>query len=1347
METDDTGLSGLPIIENDSKSKASRHIALPTESIRSNNQMSLFTSESTGDQVNQDYVKTEPLRGIATTTASRTSGPDTLDSKQLHLILQRSGSGSDIPVLSSAERGLPTQVRSGDLDVSNLSLTQLEEQERSSGLDVPRSSSDRLEDTRHGSSSGLGVPESSLTHFELNPQKSSDLDAPQPGSTQLDLNPHESSSIPDEPALGSTKPELSTRQLKYKRNRAVRKARKAAAAQNNPLHNTKDQVQSIRDENLHSNVADQTTQSIEDQSASDLHSQAQSSSSIPDEPTLGSTKPELSARHLYHKRKRAAGKAKIAAAKAKRTAATQDNPPHDTEDQVQLIRDENLHSNVANQTTQSIKDQSASDLHSQVQSSSSISDEPTLDSTNPELSGKQLFHQRKRAAKIARRAAARQNKSSYNTEDQVQPIRDGNLHSNVADQTTQSIEDQSAPDLHNQAQSIGDPDLRRHDQPIGETIGGQVQSAVENPLPHNITSQNLATRELRLYSDTSRENQAPSDSKPTSSNTVHDLAVDNDQRLSFDSIGSDPAINEGQRIPIDNVSNLAASHVLQQSSHMVVRDIGIGDDQKLQSITNIQDTPVTSNQQPSSVIIVQDSTVSDDQQLSPSKAVQEVVVDDSNLYSNIAIRDFAFSDDQVFSFIVTQDSSLDATLLPPQGTANDQAIGADQISLSIDVQDLAVGEDQLPLTISVQNLASGDEELSFSIANQDPPTSDDLLPPTENQIRSVGDVHMSHYVAAQDTGSTHNQLLHNMDDQTAPRDQSSKTFEQLALSVVRLPLVDNQFPITIDNQLLHPGDQPLGISEHSPLSDESTQTLDVHDLQLSLAEVRSPFTEDQLSTESNTMLPHQAPLENINQHSSTSNQRQSSSNIEDQPSEKAGEEQPSHPHQQISRDSGNTSVTSDDDQSSTSSDDQPTSHTIASEPVSGVMGLKWAYATHTSVDRILLDRGIWLFEKPQTYFHLQPYTYTRQELGLEQAPIVVDTDDHQHREPSMEFDKHVLYLSTHTHPWSDVRSKLSHADMVPAPQLVEYQACEAAGLNVWRHDRELLDCRLPGCKVKVSDHDPSTTICLGCGPKTIIRYCSPEHSLADLREHWKECGHRDLLIKRVVDGTTAPGKFDALCPAIRSIGAHMSYAIFRQATYAARSKGHYSLFDPVTEEPFTLFWGSDDPRCWEMELRVERLLNLAFLDRTNLIMVGLLYRMLRECLIQKNQWVIGPATVLKLQFREEFDLDVSRVPESRLCECEWVGSGLPEGAHVPECGRLYRSYSPPYQTSGLRGFVEMMEGRYWVLRAWRQQHPAVPHWYDRVQGDGYGGAEVDGVEPRLGPGWDGWGAYGDDVVE
>lgn len=410
---------------------------------------------------------------------------------------------------------------------------------------------------------------------------------------------------------------------------------------------------------------------------------------------------------------------------------------------------------------------------------------------------------------------------------------------------------------------------------------------------------------------------------------------------------------------------------------------------------------------------------------------------------------------------------------------------------------------------------------------------------------------------------------------------------------------------------------------------------------------------------------------------------------------------------------------------------------------SGVMGLIWTYATHTPVDKDLLRAGIWLFERAPNYFKSQPYVYRQHDKELEQAPVVIRTLGDRSASLHVRFDGEVLYISTHGNPWPDMRSKHSHPDMLPVSRLIEYQAAESMGLNVWRHDRNLLECRFPSCKCKLSDISHSTIICAGCGPKSIIRYCSVEHQVLDLKMHWRECGHRKLIIKRVIDKTTEPARFKHLCPAIRDCKNVKTFAKSRQSLYTRLTHGRYTLFNPRTGYPTVLVWSRKDHSFMEMEIRVERLLNCALFDQRNKAMVTFLFRMVRKCLQSKKAFSPERIITLKQQFKAEFGLDTSRIESDEVCECEWEGENLAEDKHLPNCRKLYRNFSQQFRKTGMKGYLEMYEKRYWILRVWQQQHQSVTRWRDRVAGKGFPDG-VEGTTPSLGPGFVCWGAKEND---
>lgn len=417
----------------------------------------------------------------------------------------------------------------------------------------------------------------------------------------------------------------------------------------------------------------------------------------------------------------------------------------------------------------------------------------------------------------------------------------------------------------------------------------------------------------------------------------------------------------------------------------------------------------------------------------------------------------------------------------------------------------------------------------------------------------------------------------------------------------------------------------------------------------------------------------------------------------------------------------------------------------------GSKNLAWAYATHTTYDLELRHAGVWLFQKPQTCFEKQPKAYVTQGLGVADAPVIVVPA--QGRTPMVEsyFDGQYLQITANEKVRNDIREFHLHPDFMTPTKLDEYQACEVAGYKVWRHDRDLLNCRMTGCRIQIADSNPANIICLGCGPKTIIRYCSVQHLLADMNEHWKECGLKDLMVKQVIDHTTEPRRFSRLCPALRDRNGFKSYANHRQKVYAQLTYGHYTLFDFANGSPVTLMWPDSDPQKKEMESRVERMLNLALSDHFDHSVLVYLYKLLRTCLKKKTSWVIGTQHALKIQFIAEFEFDPTTIPDltvgDPLCECEWTGANeLPKDLHLDTCKNRATASGKAKHQQSLREAVEWMEAEYWILRVWRQQHPTATHWRERMVAKGFPGIDIEeNWEPRMGAGWEGYGAEFDTI--
>ncbi|KAL9040329.1 MAG: hypothetical protein Q9214_004532 [Letrouitia sp. 1 TL-2023] len=417
--------------------------------------------------------------------------------------------------------------------------------------------------------------------------------------------------------------------------------------------------------------------------------------------------------------------------------------------------------------------------------------------------------------------------------------------------------------------------------------------------------------------------------------------------------------------------------------------------------------------------------------------------------------------------------------------------------------------------------------------------------------------------------------------------------------------------------------------------------------------------------------------------------------------------------------------------------------------------IPWTYITGTEYDKILLENGIWLFERPLDHFRPHPENFVADSDRLRDTPVIVSHNPTSSGSANISFNGEILMVEAARSPLTDLRSVPKNPAFLSPTKLAEYQAVESAGFRVWRHDRNTLECRKAGCVNELSDWNHRTLICNGCGPKTIIRYCSYEHKIQDLKEHWKECGDSSLLIKQVVDHTTEPPGFSYLCPALRDRHNRNTFHTFWQRSYVQMFLGHYAIVHPDTKKTMPLFWPRtlDVVKALEMDRRIERCLNIAFFDHKKTAVVVYLYRMVRKALELNEFWNNRVATQLFAQFLYQFNVGVpyecAVAADDPLCECEWVGPELRKVDHVPGCRLNYKDFGEDFNGLGVKAFVERMEAKYWILRAWHQQLGENSTWMSRTMGEGYSDVKspAKGWVPKLGPGWLGWGAPAADLWE
>ena len=415
-----------------------------------------------------------------------------------------------------------------------------------------------------------------------------------------------------------------------------------------------------------------------------------------------------------------------------------------------------------------------------------------------------------------------------------------------------------------------------------------------------------------------------------------------------------------------------------------------------------------------------------------------------------------------------------------------------------------------------------------------------------------------------------------------------------------------------------------------------------------------------------------------------------------------------------------------------------------------LQGLNWTYVTQSEADADLLRAGVWLWNKPRGY--LQPYCVFDgwKSHHTTSPPIFISHQSTGDAQPIIEYDGVSIHVVPHAMPWPDLRATPGHPDFLVPCKLVEYQASEAAGYCVLRHNRSYLYCRKTGCNRRVVDNKPSSCICLGCGPKTAVRYCSFQHLAEDVKDHWPECGHPSLAINSVVDHVEERSDSYRGFPAIKEKHGVRSAARQLQQVFARHHKGHYTLFYPCSLKAQTLSWPEADPKAKEMDARIERLLNIAFLDIGDYHILSYLYRLLRHLLITAGEWDINTQSGLNTQFSMEFDnglLNTLTFSPRPPCECEWAGQFFQQyESHLAVCSLMPKNgFGSTSPVLGLRAYVERLENRYWILRAARQQHPTEGFWQRRAAGYGFAGLSSALERFSLGLGWTGWGGKEEDI--
>ena len=271
-----------------------------------------------------------------------------------------------------------------------------------------------------------------------------------------------------------------------------------------------------------------------------------------------------------------------------------------------------------------------------------------------------------------------------------------------------------------------------------------------------------------------------------------------------------------------------------------------------------------------------------------------------------------------------------------------------------------------------------------------------------------------------------------------------------------------------------------------------------------------------------------------------------------------------------------------------------------------------------------------------------------------------------------------------------------------------------------------LACRY--CDKILSDMDPNTVICNGCGPHSMTRYCSDQHMLLDLYYHEITCGY--IPLDFLLSMESMPKHFAKYHPAIDNRHGYRSKSFIRQRFWSTyrHDEGDYAIFEDAEaseaagEDTYTFYpsvhvcLGMDDAR----KDIINRLLNVALYDHQLVRPVSLLFRVLRMVLREQGAWSPRVANELRRQFAEEFlfDAGVEVVAwEDPDLQAEW------------------------YVAGGVSELVDELEATTSLLRLWRREHPDPElrrqPWL-RFWGIGWAGA-VPLRNSGLSSGWNGWG--------
>ncbi|KAI9717048.1 MAG: hypothetical protein M1812_004983 [Candelaria pacifica] len=331
--------------------------------------------------------------------------------------------------------------------------------------------------------------------------------------------------------------------------------------------------------------------------------------------------------------------------------------------------------------------------------------------------------------------------------------------------------------------------------------------------------------------------------------------------------------------------------------------------------------------------------------------------------------------------------------------------------------------------------------------------------------------------------------------------------------------------------------------------------------------------------------------------------------------------------------------------------------------------------------------------------------------------------------------------------FDDPRVDPGHPDHIPRDHIHYYQAYERAGHTVHRVSRLQFKCAYGPCSASIEDpvmlnttpQRPSNnvTICNGCGPYSVTRYCCRDHAKADSPMHYASCG-RDSF-RMVCDPRSIPSTFQVEIPQIVSKVGWKNIEWSRQRAwyvYSFRQKAglsfDYTIFNDNGESRrlgqiirggvrpiLAVSYPKGDPR----KDIFNRLFNIALFDNSLSRPTEMLWRLIRENLENAGRWNQFICDEVAIQFWYEFAVDPKDTYQNFTnvnIETEWEGP------------------------SGMKAICESLEAKHWILRAWRREHPERTMWR-RIAGIGFPGMNpmtVDQAQRHYGPlrgwGWNGW---------